>query len=258
MNTINRSPRAQFEAATQNRPCISVALADDHPIVRYALREALTLEKDMKVVGESASSAEILRESGHTSADILIGDFQVSDPSVSTALDGLRYSNRKPKLILFRAFKDKNELVQALKLGCSGIVSKRSATENIVTCVRKVHAGGVWVDCQAKAFVMQQDYTAVNQKAAVSGKALFSRREREILDFVVQGSTNSEIAARLFVSLQTVKNHLHHMYNKLGVTDRLELVLYAVHASIQRATECNRPSHRSVRQRKELCVTSLA
>lgn len=248
---------APFEVSAQKHHCIRVALADDHPIVLYALREVLACEADMKVIGESGGGAETLRAGRYANADILIADFRISDPSVTAALRMFQQDARKPKLILLTASVDKNELVQALKLGCSGVVLKRSAAEDIVACIRKVSAGGMWVDCQTEAFARLVSH-AKNENHDMPGKPYFSRREREILDLLMQGFTNPEIARRLLVSTHTVKNHLHHMYDKIGATDRLELMLYAVHENFQRATECNRPIHSILRRRKESCVPSLA
>ena len=212
---------------------IRVVLADDHPIVRYALREVLTLEADIKVVGEYGVVEEALRAGRHANADIMIADFRIFDPSITAALKVFRQSERKPKLVLLSACEDKNKLVQALQFGCSGVVLKRSATEDIIACIRKVYAGGIWVDCPANA-LMRQVSSPTNENCDVPGKPHFSRREREILYLVVQDFTNPEIAARLLVSPQTVKNHLHSMYDKIGVADRLELVLYAVHEGLER------------------------
>jgi two-component system, NarL family, nitrate/nitrite response regulator NarL len=165
-----------------------------------------------------------------------------------------QHSARKPKLIFLS--EDKHELVQALKLGCSGVVLKRSATEDILKCIRRVYAGEIWVDCQIEAFALMVQ--AKDQNGEMPGRCRFSRREREILTLVGQGFTNSEIAGRLHVSTQTVKNHLHHMFDKIGATDRLELELYSIHEGLQRERECDRAIHRGVRRKKEPCLTSLA
>jgi two-component system nitrate/nitrite response regulator NarL len=231
----SRSQYAQSEISAHIPHCIRVALGDDHPIIRYALREVLAAKGDIKVVGESGGGAEIFLTGTHANADVLIVDFRISDPSVRAALKVFRHSAQKPKLILLSACEDKSELVQALKLGCSGVVLKRSAAEDIVACIRKVYAGGIWVDWQPKLSGPQLS-SARNENRDVPWKPYFSRREGEILDLVVQGFTNPEIAARLIVSPQTVKNQLHHMYEKIGVTDRLELILYAVHEGLQQLT----------------------
>lgn len=247
----SRSQHAPSEVAAHKLRCIRVALADDHPIIRYALREVLALEPDIEVVQESGGGADALRAGRHANADVLIADFRISDPSVTDSLKGFRHS-KKPKLILLSTSEEKSELVQALKLGCSGVVLKRSAPEEIVACIHKVYAGGIWVDWQAKAPGYQVS-SVNNENCDVPEKLYFSRREREILDLVVQGLTNPEIAARLLVSPQTVKNQLHHMYDKIGVTDRLELILYAVHKGFQRVT-----NHKGRRKQQVMPAASHA
>ena len=252
MNAGQVSQSSSLESGAHEHVRIRVALADDHPIVRYALRELLMPQEDIEVIGEWAISVDMIRVAKNANADILIAGLQ--QPHLSR-LDVLRHAGPKPKIILLSASDDKNELIQALKLGCAGVVLKRSASEDILTCIRKVYAGGMWVDCTATTIIPNQLCHGKNENREVQidsdlEQPFFSPREREILAMVAQGTANPGIAARLFVSPQTVKNHLHRMYSKLGVTDRHELVLYAIHEGIQRAPECNGSIHRVVRRRR--------
>jgi len=137
---------------------------------------------------------------------------------------------------------DKNEFVQAMKLGTSGIVLKQTATELLIKSIRKVHAGEIWLDSHTTAAVIRQfvanDETpmaaAPVQAAAPRERerSPLSQREREIVALVAQGFKNKEMAEKMFISEQTVKNHLHNIFDKLGVSDRLELALYAIHNNL--------------------------
>jgi DNA-binding NarL/FixJ family response regulator len=127
--------------------------------------------------------------------------------------------------------------VQAMKLGCSGIVLKQTAPDLIVKSIRKVHSGEIWLDSHTTAAVMRQFSTGADMNAASSGKggrerSPLSTREREIVALVAQGYKNKEMAEKMFISEQTVKNHLHNIFDKLGVSDRLELALYAIHKGL--------------------------
>ncbi len=136
------------------------------------------------------------------------------------------------------ASEDKNEFVQAMKLGCSGIVLKQTAPDLIVKSIRKVNAGEIWLDSHTTAAVMRQFQTGVDGagSSAQGGKGRerspLSAREREIVALVAQGYKNKEMAEKMFISEQTVKNHLHNIFDKLGVSDRLELALYAIHKGL--------------------------
>ena len=123
-----------------------------------------------------------------------------------------------------------------MKLGCSGIVLKQTAPELIVKSIRKVHSGEIWLDSHTTAAVMRQFAAPTD---AISGaptkgreRSPLSQREREIVGLVAQGYKNREMAEKMFISEQTVKNHLHNIFDKLGVSDRLELALYAIHKGL--------------------------
>jgi two-component system, NarL family, nitrate/nitrite response regulator NarL len=152
-----------------------------------------------------------------------------------SALQALQQFNKKAKIIILTASEDKNEFVQAMKLGCSGIVLKQTAPELIVKSIRKVYAGEIWLDSHTTAAVMRQ-FASPSDVMGGTGKTRerspLSQREREIVSLVAQGYKNKEMAEKMFISEQTVKNHLHNIFDKLGVSDRLELALYAIHKGL--------------------------
>jgi DNA-binding NarL/FixJ family response regulator len=115
---------------------------------------------------------------------------------------------------------------------------KQTAPELIVKSIRKVHGGEIWLDSHTTAAVMRQFAAPgeIGGGTATSGKGRerspLSHREREIVQLVAQGYKNKEMAEKMFISEQTVKNHLHNIFDKLGVSDRLELALYAIHKGL--------------------------
>ena len=128
-----------------------------------------------------------------------------------------------------------------MKLGTSGIVLKQTATELLIKSIRKVHAGEIWLDSHTTAAVIRQFVAADEanrhrlRQAAIPRereRSPLSQREREIVALVAQGFKNKEMAEKMFISEQTVKNHLHNIFDKLGVSDRLELALYAIHNNL--------------------------
>jgi DNA-binding NarL/FixJ family response regulator len=209
-------------------------LADDHPIVRDGLRKLLSLEDDIEVVGEASDGREVLQLVQETEPDVVILDLRMPNLDGLSALQALQQSSKKAKVIVLTASEDKNEFVQAMKLGCSGIVLKQTAPELIVKSIRKVFAGEIWLDSHTTAAVMRQ--FAAPGDIIGGGKARerspLSTREREIVGLVAQGYKNKEMAEKMFISEQTVKNHLHNIFDKLGVSDRLELALYAIHKGL--------------------------
>lgn len=215
---------------------IRVIIADDHPIVRDGLKKLLALEDDLEVVGEAGDGREVLERVQELEPDVLLLDLRMPNLDGLSALQALQQSNKSTKVIVLTASEDKNEFVQAMKLGCSGIVLKQTAPDLIVKSIRKVNAGEIWLDSHTTAAVMRQFSSPTEIAAAGQGKARerspLSQREREIVALVAQGYKNKEMAEKMFISEQTVKNHLHNIFDKLGVSDRLELALYAIHKGL--------------------------
>ncbi|MDZ4799198.1 MAG: response regulator transcription factor [Bryobacteraceae bacterium] len=216
---------------------IRVVLADDHPIVRDGLKKLLVLEEDIAVVGEASDGREVLRVVQETRPDVVVLDLRMPNMDGLAALQALQQLEHKPKVIVLTASEDKNEFVQAMKLGCSGIVLKQTAPELIVKSIRKVHAGEIWLDSHTTAAVMRQfaapsEVMGAHPATRNRERSPLSQREREIVSLVAQGYKNREMAEKMFISEQTVKNHLHNIFDKLGVSDRLELALYAIHKGL--------------------------
>lgn len=224
-------------SVTDSKPqAIRVVLADDHPIVRDGLRKLLMLEEDIQVVGEASDGREVVQVVHDTRPDVLILDLRMPYMDGLAALQALQQAEKKVRVIILTASEDKNEFVQAMKLGCSGIVLKQTAPELIVKSIRKVHGGEIWLDSHTTAAVMRQFASPNDPGNGASPKGRerspLSQREREIVGLVAQGYKNREMAEKMFISEQTVKNHLHNIFDKLGVSDRLELALYAIHKGL--------------------------
>ena len=215
---------------------VRIAIADDHPIVRDGLKSLLQLENDFEIIGEAGDGRQVLDLVSQTDPDILLLDLRMPNLDGLATLQALQHANRRTRVIVLTASEDKNEFVVAMKLGCSGIVLKHTEPDLIIKSIRKVHSGEIWLDSHTTAAVMQQFSTALDPaRASGAGgrdRNPLSTREREIVSLVAQGYKNKEMAEKMFISEQTVKNHLHNIFDKLGVSDRLELALYAIHRGL--------------------------
>ena len=214
---------------------IRIVIADDHPIFRDGLRKLLVLEDDFRVVAEARDGKEVLEVLDEFHPDILLLDLKMPGLDGLTALQKLQNARTKTKVIVLTASEDKNQFVQAMKFGTCGIVLKQTATDLLIKSIRKVHAGEIWLDSHTTAAVMRQ-FSSPMDSAPLGTRdrerSPLSQREREIVVLVAQGFKNKEMAEKMFISEQTVKNHLHNIFDKLGVSDRLELALYAIHKNI--------------------------
>jgi len=236
MDTMGAATNNASESSDR-KSTVRIVIADDHPIVRDGLKKLLLLEDDFEVVGVAGDGREVLDKVQELDPDVLLLDLRMPNLDGLAALQALQQTNKRTRVIILTASEDKNEFVQAMKLGCSGIVLKQTAPDLIVKSIRKVHAGEIWLDSHTTAAVMRQFQTGTEGSGATAGgkgreRSPLSAREREIVALVAQGYKNKEMAEKMFISEQTVKNHLHNIFDKLGVSDRLELALYAIHKGL--------------------------
>src|SRR3984893_19164775 len=216
---------------------IRIVIADDHAIFRDGLRKLLTLEEDFRVVAEARDGKEVLEVLEEHQPDILLLDLKMPGLDGLSALQKLQNSRTKTKVIVLTASEDKNQFVQAMKFGTCGIVLKQTATELLIKSIRKVHAGEIWLDSHTTAAVMRQfaspmDSAPLGSRDRDRDRSPLSQREREIVVLVAEGFKNKEMAEKMFISEQTVKNHMHNIFDKLGFSGRLERALYAIHKNI--------------------------
>src|SRR4051812_40513528 len=242
MDILSASLNDNPNVKESRKGTVRIVLADDHPIVRDGLKKLLQLEEDFEVVGEAGDGREVLEKVRELDPDVLLLDLRMPNLDGLSALQALQQINKRTRVIILTASEDKNEFVQAMKLGCSGIVLKQTAPDLIVKSIRKVNSGEIWLDSHTTAAVMRQFSTGLEGEGSASGskgreRSPLSAREREIVALVAQGYKNKEMAEKMFISEQTVKNHLHNIFDKLGVSDRLELALYAIHKGLHLAGE---------------------
>jgi DNA-binding NarL/FixJ family response regulator len=243
MDIIMAPTNDSSEGKEKKKATVRILIADDHPIVRDGLKKLLQLEDDFEIVGEAGDGREVLDKVQELDPDVLLLDLRMPNLDGLSALQALQQSNKRTRVIVLTASEDKNEFVQAMKLGCCGLVLKQTAPDLIVKSIRKVHSGEIWLDSHTTAAVMRQFQTGQESGGGqVAGKGgrernPLSSREREIVALVAQGYKNKEMAEKMFISEQTVKNHLHNIFDKLGVSDRLELALYAIHKGLHLSGE---------------------
>ena len=222
---------------TPTKSKIRIVVADDHPIFRDGLCRLLALEEDFEVVAQAQDGRQVLDVLQQHEPDILLLDLKMPGLSGLAILQKMQDGHTATKVIVLTASEDKSEFVQAMKLGTAGIVLKQSSTDLLLKSIRKVHAGEIWLDSHTTAAVMRQfaaaeDHIAGPGNGRSRDRSPLSQREREIVALVAQGFKNREMAEKMFISEQTVKNHLHNIFDKLGVSDRLELALYAIHNNL--------------------------
>jgi DNA-binding NarL/FixJ family response regulator len=209
---------------------IRIVLADDHPIFRDGLRRLLETEPGLTVVGEAATGRDAIRVTHELVPDVLLLDFALPDMSGLDVLQSLSSTRAPVRTVFVTAGMDRPEVLKAIKLGARGVVVKTAAITLLTRCIRAVVEGEYWFGHEH----MHHMHSVVEALARVedSGDLPIQRltpREIEIIAVVVGGGSNREVARQIGVSEQTVKNHLSHIFDKVGVSSRLELALFALH-----------------------------
>ncbi len=232
--------QAGTEPTASNR--IRILIADDHPIVRDGLRKLLSFESDFDIVGEASNGQEAIKLVHSLKPDILLLDLRMPELDGIATLHALQSDPSQTKVIVITASDERNDYVQAMRLGSRGILLKQTSPELITKSIRKVHAGEIWLDRETTAAVMDSfsntpGVASVHTQPSKAplkprDRSPLSARELEIVQLVAQGYKNKEMAEKMFISEQTVKNHLHNIFDKLNVSDRLELALYAIHNNL--------------------------
>ena len=210
-----------------SRPAIRIALADDHPVFRDSVRQLLSLEPDLEVVAEAKDCEEVIGVLKEARPDVLLLDLSMPGLDGHTTLCKLRRETFSTKIIVLTASEDQDQHVRAVGYGASAVVLKQMATELLTASIRRVYEGEVWLDGGMTAAIMK------SLGGPSSADVALTTRQREVVELVAQGCTNGQIANSLFVSEQTVKNHLHQITGKLGVSGRVELAQYAIEHGIR-------------------------
>lgn len=218
---------------------IRILIADGYPIVVEGLRKVLADHPAISIVGEATDGMDAIEKAVTLEPDVVLMDIRLPRVDGLTVLRSIQTRAPKSKILLFAAPEHREEFVEAMKLGCSGVLHKDVQTSLIEKSIRKVFAGEIWLDSNTTVAVMRKFATPGESLSPGPGngktvreRAQLSQREREIIVLIAQGYKNKEIAEKMFITEQTVKNHLHNVFDKLGVSDRLELALYAIHNSL--------------------------
>ncbi len=207
---------------------IRILVADDHAIFRDGLRKLLTADDNITIVGEASDGNECIKLISKLKPDIVLLDLRMPDKDGLAVLEEVNFDTLTTRVIVLTAAEDDRDVIRAMRLGARGVVLKQSASDLLLKSIYKVHGGEIWLDNRMTAEVMKA-FSKSSESGPRRDKPLLSDREKEIVQLVAQGYRNKEIGEKLFISEQTVKNHLHNIFDKLGVSDRLELALYAIH-----------------------------
>jgi len=194
-------------------------------IVLDGLEQLFRLEPELEVVARSTTAEAAVKAVQEHRPDVLVLDLVMPGHDGMWVLRELSELNLPTRTVLLTAHVEENRLVEAIRLGVWGIVLKERAPRMLMECVRKVHAGEKWLEQQSVTRAIERMQKRESEIDRLT--RLLTPREPEIVRLASEGLRNKEIGERLSITEGTVKIHLHNIYEKLGVTGRSQLILYA-------------------------------
>jgi two-component system nitrate/nitrite response regulator NarL len=225
-----------MKGTTESPGVARVLIADDDPIVRQAVRSVLEVSRGFQVVGEAEDGKMAAELVGETNPDILLMDLLMPNLPGLEALRAITTAGTEVRTILLCSAISAKQVLEALQLGARGVVLKKRVAE-LLPALDAVMRGQYWIESRNVSNVVQivQQLGAANlQPAELQSRFGLTARETEIISFITQGCMNRDIAKSLSITEETVKRHLTNVFNKVGMSNRLELALFAIEHGLVR------------------------
>jgi len=205
-----------------------VLVADDHPVVRIGVRNILVAVPEFQIVGECSDGEAALHMVRTNTPDLLLLDLAMPKMSGIEVLRALRLSHATVKTLVLAATVDRRQTLDILQLGAHGILLKDAVAERLATACRAVMSGRYWLGDQTVTDIVQAMAEPGGLQLPDQNGTSLTARQLQIVKAVVEGRANKDIAEKLAISEETVKRHLTIIFDKTGMSSRLELAMYAV------------------------------
>lgn len=211
-------------------PSIRIVVADDHPVVRFGVKNMLANEPGFEVVGEANDGDEAITEVLELEPDILLLDLAMPKLPGLEAMRAIMNRSPRVKIVLLTSLISTQQVIEALQIGARGIVLKDSVASDLGESLRAVLSGDYWIGGKRVVNLLSALHDLMQQAAAVPEKKTYglTPRELEVVTCIVEGCSNKDIAKQFTISEETVKRHLSNIFDKTGVSTRLELALFAI------------------------------
>jgi two-component system nitrate/nitrite response regulator NarL len=208
---------------------IRIVLADDHPVVRIGVRNMLTKNDGFDVVGDATDGDEAITQTLELQPDVLLLDVAMPRLPGLEAMRAIMSGPSTAKILLLTSTITTQQIIEALQIGARGIVLKDALASHLQTAIRTVHAGDYWIGGKRVVNLVSALHELMQQAAVPQRKTYgLTPRELEVVGCIVEGCSNRDIAKQFSLSEETVKRHLSNIFDKTGVSTRLELALFAI------------------------------
>ena len=234
MEFIEDSPENEALDGQVKPGVIRIILADSQAIYRVGIRKVFALEDDLRVVAQADSLENLRAAIERYPTDVVLLEGALLAGNASAIHELLRVAPDL-KLIVQAVNSDESHTVELYRKGVRGIISRSISPDLLVRCVRRIAAGETWIDNQSINWVIEAYRAQAAALVSPKSQPRLSPKEMAIITCITQGKRNKEIAYQLGTTEQVIKNYLRKIYDKLGVSDRLELALYCLHNKIIQA-----------------------
>jgi two-component system, NarL family, nitrate/nitrite response regulator NarL len=226
--TIQSKP-ASFKGKPHQSNPLRILLADDHPVVRIGVRNMLQADETLDVVGEAGDGDEAITMTLELLPDILLLDVSMPRLPGLEAMRAIMSGSPTVKIILLTSTITTQQIIEALQIGARGIVLKDALTDHLTTAIRSVSSGDYWIGGRRVVNLVGALHDLMQQAAVPERKTFgLTPREMEVVGCIVEGCSNRDIAKQFTLSEETVKRHLSNIFDKTGVSTRLELAMFAI------------------------------
>jgi DNA-binding NarL/FixJ family response regulator len=204
---------------------VKLVAVDQHPLTLLGLAELLKSVPEFDLLGTCTTIADARQEVWKLQPDIMLIDINLPDGCGLKLINELKNSSLSIKTVILTTAMNDEQTIEALRLGVKGVVLKKMPAHLMVQCIQKVAAGGLWME---KESIGQAFEKMLHREAGMRRLAtILTTRETEVMRWVAGGLSNQQIAEKLIVQEGTIKIHVHNIYRKLGVNNRVDLTLYA-------------------------------
>jgi two-component system nitrate/nitrite response regulator NarL len=234
MDLLDDSPESEVLDGPVRPGTIRIILADSQAIYRVGIRKIFALEDDLRVVAQADSLENLRSAIERHPADVVLLEGGLLTGMINAVPELLRLAPDL-KLIVQSLVTDESQTVELYRRGVRGIISRSISPDLLVRCVRRIATGETWIDNQAVNWVIEAYRAQAAALVSPRTQPRLSPKETAIITCITQGKRNKEIAFQLGTTEQVIKNYLRKIYDKLGVSDRLELALYCLHNKIIKA-----------------------
>lgn len=234
MEFLDETPDGEVVDGPERPGAVRIILADSQAIYRVGIRKIFALEDDLRVVAQADSIANLRAAIERYPTDIVLMEGGLLVGTVN-AIPELLKQAPDIKLIVQAISTEESQTVELYRRGVRGIISRSISPDLLVRCVRRIAAGETWIDNQSVNWVIEAYRSQAAVLVSPRSQPRLSPKEMAIITCITQGKRNKEIAFQLGTTEQVIKNYLRKIYDKLGVSDRLELALYCLHNKIIQA-----------------------